>query len=459
MKPIYSKLQIQVLVLIILVGLFSACKKTETEPEETVAEAGDVLTLKEEALQSLNLKTEKVDLKSIPIEFSASGEFDFNEKKLVHITSKVSGWVEKINAFLGDRVRKEDTLVTIYSTDYLSAQSEFIQAEERLKSVPKSDSLEYKTASALFSSAKVKLLLLGASESETEDLANNHQSKSHLAIRSPLSGTVIESNVITGNTVNKGDNLFTVSDLSSLWVIANVYETDIALVKRVVGRNGAGKTTTMESIMGFLPVRSGRIVFHGEEVTALPVHQRARRGMGYAPEGSEIFPELTVAENMMISRWMSARADVDERAFSVFPEVRELLRRQGMNLSGGQRKMVAIARGMALAPTLLLLDEAFEGLAPVVVKRFRDAVLKIEDLGISLLIAESNLVNAARIADPERRDSVFLVAGDRGDPGGTLRGADPAGVDRGEERAPAGRRIDERTRKRGADSMPWDVIV
>jgi branched-chain amino acid transport system ATP-binding protein len=79
--------------------------------------------------------------------------------------------------------------------------------------------------------------------------------------------------------------------------------------------------------------------------------------------------------------------------------VRELLRRQGMNLSGGQRKMVAIARGMALAPTLLLLDEAFEGLAPVVVKRFRDAVLKIEDLGISLLIAKSNLTNEARIAD------------------------------------------------------------
>jgi branched-chain amino acid transport system ATP-binding protein len=174
----------------------------------------------------------------------------------------------------------------------------------------------------------------------------------------------------------------------------------------LVGRNGAGKTTTMESIMGFLPVRSGQIVFQGEEVTSLPVHQRARRGMGYAPEGSEIFPELTVAENMMISRWMSAKAkrklaigDIEERVFAVFPEVRELLRRQGMNLSGGQRKMVAIARGMALAPTLLLLDEAFEGLAPVVVKRFREAVFKIEDLGISLLIAESNLLNAARIAD------------------------------------------------------------
>ena len=176
----------------------------------------------------------------------------------------------------------------------------------------------------------------------------------------------------------------------------------------LVGRNGAGKTTTMESIMGFVPVSGGRIFFHGEDVTSLPVHRRALRGMGYAPEGAEIFPELTVAENMMISRWMSAKAhrrlgnageNIEDRVFSVFPEVRDLLQRQGMNLSGGQRKMVAIARGMALAPTLLLLDEAFEGLAPIVVKRFREAVLKIEDLGISLLIAESNLVNAARIAD------------------------------------------------------------
>jgi len=183
-------------------------------------------------------------------------------------------------------------------------------------------------------------------------------------------------------------------------VSLNVGEREVVCL---VGRNGAGKTTTMESIMGFVPVSAGRIVFHGEDVTALPVHRRALRGMGYAPEGAEIFPELTVAENMMISRWMSAKArgsaDLEEKVFSIFPEVKDLLRRQGMNLSGGQRKMVAIARGIALAPTLLLLDEAFEGLAPVVVNRFREAVRKIEDLGISLLIAESNLMNAARIAD------------------------------------------------------------
>jgi len=189
-------------------------------------------------------------------------------------------------------------------------------------------------------------------------------------------------------------------------VSLSVHEHEVVCL---VGRNGAGKTTTMESIMGFLSLSSGQVLFHGEDVSSLPVHQRALRGMGYAPEGSEIFPELTVAENMMISRWMSAKAhrrqgalangDIEERVYSVFPEVRDLLRRRGMNLSGGQRKMVAIARGMALTPTLLLLDEAFEGLAPIIVKRFRDAVLKIEDLGISLLIAESNLVNAARIAD------------------------------------------------------------
>ncbi|HSA69786.1 MAG TPA: ABC transporter ATP-binding protein [Burkholderiales bacterium] len=183
-------------------------------------------------------------------------------------------------------------------------------------------------------------------------------------------------------------------------VSLNVGEREVVCL---VGRNGAGKTTTMESIIGFVPVSAGRIVFHGEDVTSLPVHRRALRGMGYAPEGAEIFPELTVAENMMISRWMSAKAraagDIEEKVFSIFPEVKDLLRRQGMNLSGGQRKMVAIARGIALAPTLLLLDEAFEGLAPVVVNRFREAVRKIEDLGISLLIAESNLMNAARIAD------------------------------------------------------------
>jgi len=178
-------------------------------------------------------------------------------------------------------------------------------------------------------------------------------------------------------------------------------------VVALVGRNGAGRTTIIESIIGLLPVRSGRIRFRGEEITALPPHRRARRGIGYAPEGSGIFPELTVAENLMISRWLArekgpgaaADDDTEARVFNVFPEVRLLVTRQGLNLSGGQKKMVAIARAMALSPDLLILDEAFEGLAPVVVKRFREAVMTIKAMGISLLIAESNLVSAAAIAD------------------------------------------------------------
>jgi branched-chain amino acid transport system ATP-binding protein len=180
-------------------------------------------------------------------------------------------------------------------------------------------------------------------------------------------------------------------------------------VVALVGRNGAGRTTIIESITGLLPVRSGRIRFRDEEITSLPPHRRAKQGIGYAPENSGIFPELTVAENLMISRWLAAKTgreasadgegDTEAGALRVFPEVRPLLSRQGLNLSGGQKKMVAIARAMALAPYLLILDEAFEGLAPAVVKRFREAVMTIKAMGISLLIAESNLVSAAAIAD------------------------------------------------------------
>lgn len=176
----------------------------------------------------------------------------------------------------------------------------------------------------------------------------------------------------------------------------------------LVGRNGAGKTTTIESINGLLAMRSGRIRFRGEDITGLPAHKRAQRGIGYAPEGAHIFPDLSVAENLAIGRWLSEKAlrrrggqgEVDqEHVFAVFPEIRAFLPRRGLNLSGGQKKMVAIARAMSLSPSLLLLDEAFEGLAPTVVKRFRDAVVRIKAMGISILLAESNLANAAGVAD------------------------------------------------------------
>jgi branched-chain amino acid transport system ATP-binding protein len=174
----------------------------------------------------------------------------------------------------------------------------------------------------------------------------------------------------------------------------------------LVGRNGAGKTTTIDSIIGLLPLRGGRITFQGQDISRMPAYRRARLGIGYAPEDSGLFPDLTVAENFQICRWLaqsSGRAGngggVEERVFGVFPEVRQLTQRRGLNLSGGQKKMVAIARAMMLSPAILLLDEPFEGLAPVVVTRLIDAVRKIKEMKLSVLIAESNLANASRVAD------------------------------------------------------------
>ena len=198
----------------------------------------------------------------------------------------------------------------------------------------------------------------------------------------------------------------------------------------LVGRNGAGKTTTMESIMGLLPVRSGKIALQGRDITRLPPHARAQLGIGYAPDDCGIFPELTVAENLQIGQWLarasggrassSSSGDIQERIFAVFPEVREFTTRRGLNLSGGQKKMTAIARAMALSPAILLLDEAFEGLAPVVVNRFIEAVKKIKGMGISVLIAESNLMTATRVADRlyaiDRGEIIF-----EGDPQSALR--------------------------------------
>jgi branched-chain amino acid transport system ATP-binding protein len=177
----------------------------------------------------------------------------------------------------------------------------------------------------------------------------------------------------------------------------------------LVGRNGSGKTTTIDCIMGLLPVRSGKIAFQGQDVTRLQPHQRAKLGIGYAPEDTGIFPDLTVAENLQISKWLvgasrrartaPSDAETDRKIFDLFPELRPLTQRRGLYLSGGEKKMAAIARAMALEPSILLLDEAFEGLAPVVVNRFRDAVNKIKEMGISVLIAESNLMTATKVAD------------------------------------------------------------
>lgn len=173
----------------------------------------------------------------------------------------------------------------------------------------------------------------------------------------------------------------------------------------LVGRNGAGKTTTIDTIMGYLPPASGKLTFQDRDITELTTGMRVRLGIGYSPDDCGIFPELSVAENLAIAGWIAAertpgtKGGDEDRLFSVFPEVKDLTARMGLNLSGGQKKMVSITRAIGLAPSLLILDEPFEGLSPIVVTRFIEAVQKIKEMGISLLIAVSNLTTASRIAD------------------------------------------------------------
>ena len=166
----------------------------------------------------------------------------------------------------------------------------------------------------------------------------------------------------------------------------------------LLGRNGAGKTTTLAAITGVVPPRRGRVVYRGAELAGRPPEAIARLGIGLVPQGRRIFPNLSVLENLQIAR-RGDRGFTLERVFATFPPLQALRGARGATLSGGELQLLAIARALMGNVDALLLDEPFEGLAPVVVTRFIEAVKAIKALGISLLIAESNLANATRVAD------------------------------------------------------------
>jgi len=181
----------------------------------------------------------------------------------------------------------------------------------------------------------------------------------------------------------------------------------------ILGRNGAGKTTTMKAIIGLRKPSKGKIIYKNIDVTKYPPEKRALLGIGYQPEDLRLYYGLSVEENIMIPIWIRGSKHVNdtlERIFQIFPEVKSLLKRRSEQLSGGQRRMVAIARALASNPSLLLLDEPFEGLAPSVVDRLAKALKDIREQGISILYAESNLRRAAiadRIYVIERGEIIF----------------------------------------------------
>jgi len=163
----------------------------------------------------------------------------------------------------------------------------------------------------------------------------------------------------------------------------------------LVGRNGSGKTTTLRTIMGYRRPRAGAITFKGEPIGGLPTHAIAGRGIGFAPEDSAIFADLSVADNIEIATWTrpSARPAAERvaLAYEVFPRLRGYATRGGTQISGGERKMLSIARALALDPELLILDEPFEGLAPAIIPDISQSIAAIVAAGRSMLIAESNI--------------------------------------------------------------------
>ena len=179
----------------------------------------------------------------------------------------------------------------------------------------------------------------------------------------------------------------------------------------LIGRNGAGKTTLMRAIMGVLPYQGGAMEFEGAALAQLPTHRRVGMGVGYMPEDRRLIPGLSVEENVLLPAWSLGSADAGERLERVYravPEVRQFRARKALQLSGGQQKLVALARAMMAGRRLLLLDEPFEGVAPVLARRLAEVISGLRQEGLTVVISESSLSHVRGLLD-----RVFVI--DRGE--------------------------------------------
>ncbi|CCD91553.1 High-affinity branched-chain amino acid transport ATP-binding protein braG [Bradyrhizobium sp. ORS 375] len=199
-------------------------------------------------------------------------------------------------------------------------------------------------------------------------------------------------------------SLLEVKSLNSFYSDSHIlFDVDLRVepheVVALLGRNGAGKSTTMKSLMGLVRPRSGSIRFNGEEVSGRPAHVIARAGMQLVPEERRIFGSLDVEENLKLARLTASHSAPMDSIFATFPRLGERRRSRGADLSGGEQQMLAIARAMVRKPKLLLLDEPFEGLAPVIVRDLMSVCRELARAGQTILLVEQNLAATLALAD------------------------------------------------------------
>jgi urea transport system ATP-binding protein len=179
------------------------------------------------------------------------------------------------------------------------------------------------------------------------------------------------------------------------------FEAPTGQVTTLLGRNGVGKTTLLKCLMGQVPARTGNVRFDGKDITAAPSHARVKAGIGYVPQGREIFPRLTVEENLRMGlATRPAGTPIPERIFEMFPVLRQMMKRRGGDLSGGQQQQLAIGRALAFGPKLLILDEPTEGIQPSIIKDIERAIRALAEEGsMAILLVEQYYDFARSLAD------------------------------------------------------------
>ncbi|MCX8105567.1 MAG: efflux RND transporter periplasmic adaptor subunit [Ignavibacterium album] len=202
----------------------------EDYPERKHADIKSEIVLTSHQLEHIDLKTETVQVKEVDIPLMLSGKITLNEALTAHITSRIRGRIEKVHAVISDRVQKDEVLLELYSQEFLAMQSEFIQAEERLKRINETDP-EHATAKSIYESAKKKLEVIGLSEAEIQNLADNHTTLTLLPVRAPFAGTLISGEARLGEFVDVGQDFFILANLQNLWALADVFEKDLTLIR------------------------------------------------------------------------------------------------------------------------------------------------------------------------------------------------------------------------------------